>query len=78
MSHTVTNPTASSGSLTNPFHCTARESDPETGLYHYRARYDDQNAGRFLSEDPLAFSAGNGTNFYSYTVNSPVNSGTSS
>ena len=25
--------TASSGSLTNPFECTARESDPETGLY---------------------------------------------
>ena len=31
--------TASSGSLTNPFRYTARESDSETNLYYYRARY---------------------------------------
>src|SRR5208282_4855191 len=31
------NQTASSGSLTNPFQYTGRESDPETGLYYYRA-----------------------------------------
>ena len=36
------NQTASSGSITNPFQYTARESDPETGLYYYRARYYDQ------------------------------------
>src|SRR3989475_5412598 len=65
--------TASTGALVNPFRYTARESDTETGLYYYRARYYDQNAGRFLSEDPLEFSAGNGTNFYSYTVNNTVN-----
>src|SRR5271167_839163 len=35
------NLTASSGSLTNPFQYTGRESDPETGLYYYRARYYD-------------------------------------
>ena len=34
--------TASSGSLVNPFQYTARESDTETGLYYYRARYYDR------------------------------------
>ncbi|HKN77131.1 MAG TPA: RHS repeat-associated core domain-containing protein [Candidatus Acidoferrum sp.] len=63
--------TASSGSLTNPFQYTARESDPETGLYYYRARYYDPSIGRLLSEDPLGFDGG--SNFYSYTGNSPVN-----
>ncbi len=33
--------TASSGSLVNPFQYTGRESDSETGLYYYRARYYD-------------------------------------
>jgi len=37
--------TASSGSLTNPFQYTARELDPETGLYYYRARYYDSGRG---------------------------------
>src|SRR5439155_8590920 len=50
--------TASSGSLTNPFQYTGRESDPETGLYYYRARYYDPVAGRFLSEDPLSLAGG--------------------
>ncbi len=45
--------TASTGSLVNPFQYTARESDMETGLYYYRARYYDPNAGRFISEDPI-------------------------
>ena len=34
---------------------TARENDPETGLYYYRARYYDSGPGRFLSEDPMDF-----------------------
>jgi len=65
------NQTASSGSLTNPFQYTAREFDPETGLYYYRARYYDPIAGRFLGEDPTRFVAG--FNFYTYTENDPAN-----
>ncbi len=63
--------TSSSGSLTNPFQYTARESDTETGLYYYRARYYDESVGRFLSEDPVSFDGG--TNFYRYVKNKPVN-----
>jgi RHS repeat-associated protein len=66
------NQTASSGSLTNPFRFTAREFDAETGLQFSRARYYDPNAGRFISEDPTGFSAGN--NFYQYVLNDPLNS----
>ena len=63
--------TASSGSLTNPFQYTARESDTETGLYYYRARYYDPSAGRFLSEDPIGFNSAQ-DDFYSYAGNSPL------
>jgi RHS repeat-associated protein len=63
--------TASTGSLVNPFQYTARESDTETGLYYYRARYYDPSAGRFLSEDPLRFDAG--INFYRYVKNNSTN-----
>ncbi len=34
------------GSLLNPFQYTARESDTETNLYFYRARYYDDSSGR--------------------------------
>jgi RHS repeat-associated protein len=63
--------TASTGSLVNPFQYTARESDTETGLYYYRARYYDSNPGRFLSEDPIDFAGG--INFYAYVQNDPLN-----
>src|SRR5437870_2546683 len=64
--------TGSTGTLINPFQYTGREFDSETGLHFYRARYYDQTMGRFLSEDPLEF-AGDGPNFYAYTLNNPVN-----
>jgi RHS repeat-associated protein len=68
------NLTASTGPLVNPFRNTARESDTETGLYYYRARYYDQTAGRFLSEDPLRFDgAERNPNLYWYVLNSPTN-----
>jgi len=63
--------TASSGSLTNPFQYTARESDTETGLYYYRARFYDPAAGRFKGEDPTMFNGG--LNFYAYVRNDPAN-----
>jgi RHS repeat-associated protein len=64
--------TNSSGSLTNSFQYTAREFDPETGLYYYLGRYYDPNSGRFLSEDPLGYDGGD-TNFYAYVFDSPSN-----
>lgn len=62
--------TASTGSITNPFRFTGREFDAETGIYFYRARYYDQNIGRFNSEDPIGFNGGN--NFYRYALNNPM------
>ena len=62
--------TAYTGSLTNSFQYTGRESDPETGLYYYRARYYDPAAGRFLGEDSIGFDGG--INFYNYVDNDPT------
>ena len=63
--------TDSTGSLVNSFQYTARESDAETGLYYYRARYYDQVSGRFFSEDPVRFRSDE-TNLYPYVGNDPV------
>jgi RHS repeat-associated protein len=57
------------GSLANPFQFTARESDDETGLYFYRARYYHPDTERFLTEDPLRYGL---TSFYSYVGGNPV------
>ena len=54
------------------FGYTGRELDAQTGLYYYRARYYDPMVGRFISEDPIGFSAGD-TNLYRYVNNSPTN-----
>src|SRR5205807_690312 len=55
---------AQSGSAAqNDLRYTGREYSTATGLGYYRARYYDPNIGRFLSEDPLGFSAGD-TNLY--------------
>ena len=37
---------------------------------YYRARYYDQNPGRFISEDPFDFAGG--INFYAYSQNNPI------
>jgi RHS repeat-associated protein len=67
---TFGNLVASTGSLINSFQYTARDSDPETGLRYYRARYYEPNVGRFISEDPIRFKGG--TNFYEYVQNNPI------
>jgi len=61
---------ASTGTVINPLQYTAREFDLETGIYFYRARYYNQNIGRFLNEDSLRLKAG--INFYTYVHNNPV------
>ncbi len=62
---------------TNPaegdrFKYTGREYDDLTGLYYYRARWYDARTGKFLSEDPLGFAAGD-YNLSRYVLNNPVN-----
>ncbi|MDR4460538.1 MAG: hypothetical protein MRJ67_08485 [Nitrospirales bacterium] len=59
-------------SVVQPYSYTGREFDGESGLYYYRARYYDPTAGRFLSEDPIGFRAGD-QNLYNYVFNNPVN-----
>jgi RHS repeat-associated protein len=54
------------------FGYTGREQDNETGLDYYRARYYDSANGRFISEDPIGFDAGD-SNLSRYVGNSPVN-----
>jgi RHS repeat-associated protein len=66
------NVTASTGTVSNPFAYTAREFDPEAGLYYYRARYYDPTVGRLISEDPLGF-AGSGPSLFAYAFNNPTN-----
>jgi len=65
--------TASAGAFANPFQYTGREVDQETSIYYYRARYYDQQTGRFVSEDPIRFLGGD--NFYRYAWNNPVDYG---
>jgi RHS repeat-associated protein len=55
------------------FAYTGREWDGETGQYYYRARYYDAAVGKFISEDPIGFDAGD-TNFHRYVENDPLNS----
>jgi RHS repeat-associated protein len=50
---------------------TGRQMDEETGLYFYRARYDDPVKGRFLSRDPLNFNDG-APNAYEYAGSRPT------
>ncbi|QGJ68576.1 Hypothetical protein PBC10988_2370 [Planctomycetales bacterium 10988] len=51
------------------FAYTGRERDYESDLYYYRARYYDPFTGRFVSEDPIGFTAGD-VNIYRYVGNS--------
>ena len=51
---------------------TGREYDGATGLHYYRARWYDSKTGRFMSEDPMGFAAGD-SNLYRYCGNNPIN-----
>jgi RHS repeat-associated protein len=53
------------------FKFTGREYDSITGQYYYRARYYDAAVGRFSSEDPIGFAAGD-PNLYGYVRNRPT------
>ncbi|MBI1911044.1 MAG: RHS repeat-associated core domain-containing protein [Deltaproteobacteria bacterium] len=61
-----------SETIRNAYTYTGREYDIETGLYFYRARYYDPEAGRFVSKDPIGF-AGGDVNVYGYVGNNPAN-----
>jgi len=50
---------------------TLRAFQAESNLSYHRARYYDANVGRFTSEDPIEFSAGE-VNFYAYVRNDPI------
>jgi RHS repeat-associated protein len=57
--------------IIQPYTYTARELDPETGLYFYRARLYDAFAGRFMQNDPIG-NKGMETNVYLYVGNNPI------
>jgi RHS repeat-associated protein len=62
----------SAGSARTRYGYTGRERDPDTGLMYYRARWNDPQLGRFISEDPIGFQGGD-INLYAYVVNNPAN-----
>jgi RHS repeat-associated protein len=64
--------TLTTSAIDNPYLFTARRYDPESGNYYYRARMYSPQLGRFLSQDPLGFEAGD-YNLYRYAFNNPVN-----
>ncbi len=48
------------------------EWDADAGLYYAWHRYYDAGSGRFVTQDPIGFGAGDG-NLYRYAGNDPVN-----
>ncbi len=62
---------SSTGALSNPLRFIAREYDAESGLYFFRARYYDPQAGRFINRDPAGITGG--LNLYAYVADNPVN-----
>ena len=57
--------------VSNAYRFTARDYDPETQLYFYRARYYDPSLARFVSEGPIGQNGG--INQYVYASNNPIN-----
>ena len=61
----------SNGAVDLAFGFTGKWTDADTGLTHHLYRWYDPNIGKWISEDPLSFSAGD-TNFARYVGNSPL------
>jgi RHS repeat-associated protein len=61
----------SAGSARTRYGFTGRERDGVTGLMYYRARWYDEQIGRFISEDPIGL--GGGMNQFAYVGNNPEN-----
>jgi RHS repeat-associated protein len=65
--------TSQSNSAYQPlFAYTGQMWDADAGLYYYHARWYNPVIGRFISQDPSGFAAGD-ANLYRYVVNSPTN-----
>lgn len=66
---------ASSGTSVNQYRFTGEQFDPNIGFYFLRARYYDQNTGRFVSMDPMAGDPLSPISLhrYLYANNNPVN-----
>jgi RHS repeat-associated protein len=62
--------TTQSSSVNNTILYTGRRLDTETGLYYFRARYQDPVLGRFLSRDPIGFE--DGENLFQYVRSNPT------
>jgi len=63
--------TYGAGTYNNRFKFTGREYLPEFNVYEYRARLYHPGLGRFMSEDPKGFEAGD-YNLFRYCKNDPV------
>lgn len=66
---------SASGTTENPFQWVGRLGyyrEEDTGLHSLRRRQYESTTGRFLSEDPIAYEAGD-ENLYRYTSNDPAN-----
>jgi len=61
-----------SGTPATRFAFTAQEWDADAGLYYYNARWYDPKTGKFLSEHPIEFAAGD-TNLTRMVGNSLTN-----
>ena len=55
----------------NPFRCSTKYFDTETGLYYYGYRFYAPQWGRWLSIDPIGIFGGVG--LYQYCMNNPCN-----
>ncbi len=66
---------AVTGSTENAYRFVGEQFDPNVGLYYLRARYYDQNIGRFITTDPNQGDPQSPTSLhrYLYANNNPVN-----